>query len=713
MNWLGEAIRRLRAGTVHRTAGYDGEYGVIRLFEPGELPRTTRGARQSTEALFDLPAIPVAPVTSEKRTLSPGRPKVPSARRSPESAQSQVEGRGVRETADAGDATATPRAAHGVPEEGETASVPAGVFAVSPHQPWEPMLAGMEEVGTGLLDRLDALQRVAASAPGGPLLVVAGPGTGKTRTLTHRIAYLCADLGVRPDQCLAITFTRRAAAEMRERLAGLLGSDAERVTVATFHALGLQIVRENADAAGLTPGFGIADDEQREAVRAAAGEDPESVRKLLREQNLIDVDELITVPLELFAGDPRLADRYQMRWPWVFVDEYQDVDADQYDLLRALVPTDGNICAIGDPDQAIYSFRGADVGYFLRFAEDFAEARTVRLARNYRSTAPIIAVAAQVIAPGTLVRGRRLDPARVDPDDPLVAVHCAQTQAAEADWVAKAIDSLVGGVSHRSFDGGRVDPRTAPITAVAFTDIAVLYRTDAQAAAVVDALTRAGIPVQKRAHDRLRSRRAVREIAREVRFATSLEAGATVVDRVRAAARRLASGAPPLFAVEPAAPVLNEAEIFTAVELVVPLATTCGTDLEAFCQALATDLEADAMDPKTQAVHLVTLHASKGLEWPVVFIIGCEDGLVPLRFPGTPAARTDGDPARDDLDSVAEERRLFFVGVTRAQRQLFLTHSVRRPRTPFLDPVDPALLATLDPAPRPTSQSRHRQLRLI
>src|SRR5205823_2859525 len=128
----------------------------------------------------------------------------------------------------------------------------------SPHEPFEPMLAGMEEVGTGLLDRLDAMQRVAASAPGGPLLIVAGPGTGKTRTLTHRIAYLCAELDVYPEDCLAITFTRRAAEELRQRLAGLLGPVADDVTVGTFHSLGLAILRENAAAAGLSPGFRIA-----------------------------------------------------------------------------------------------------------------------------------------------------------------------------------------------------------------------------------------------------------------------------------------------------------------------------------------------------------------------------------------------------------------------------------------------------------------------
>jgi uncharacterized protein (TIGR00375 family) len=660
---LGEAIARLRRGEVRRTAGYDGEYGVIRLFDDREVTRAPDG-------LFDIPP----PATG-----TPSRVAAPKPRR--------------RTTA--------------------TQLPPPPPPPPSPHRPWEPMLAGMEEVGTGLLDRLDALQRVAASAPSGPLLVVAGPGTGKTRTLTHRIAYLCAELRVDAARCLAITFTRRAAEEMRARLRVLLGPEADQVTVATFHALGLQILRANAPAAGLAEGFTVADDLQRESVRAAAAGDPDVHRKLLRERNLVDLDDLTTVPVALLRDDPDLADRYRARWPWVFVDEYQDIDETQYELLRLLVAADGNLCAIGDPDQAIYSFRGADVGYFLRFAQDFTDARTVRLARNYRSTAPIIAAASQAIAPTSLVRGRRLEPARLDPDAPLLGVYPAASVAAEADWVATAIDGLVGGVSHRSFDAGRIDSRAGD-DGVSFADIAVLYRTDAQAAPIIEALTRAGIPVQKRSHDRLADRRAVAAIARELRFQSAQRSDdAGLVERVRAAGRALASGAPRLFEADGAMPaVFSEPEVYSAVELLLPLAARCGDDLGELLQALATGAEVDALDPRAQAVTLLTLHAAKGLEWPVVFLVGCEDGLLPLRLPGTPVT----------AEAEAEERRLFFVGLTRAQRRLFLSHSARRQRhggdyrparTPFLDPVDAGLLERLGAAAEKPELPRHRQLRLI
>jgi DNA helicase II / ATP-dependent DNA helicase PcrA len=406
--------------------------------------------------------------------------------------------------------------------------------------------------------------------------------------------------------------------------------------------------------------------------------------------------------------DRDLVDDYRRRWPWLFVDEYQDIDAGQYELLRLLAPTAGNVFAIGDPDQAIYSFRGGDVGHFLRFREDFTDARVVRLTRNYRSAAPIIAAASQAIAPTSLVRGRRLEPARLEPDAPLIGVCPAPTVAAEAQWLAATVDELVGGVSHRSFDG-RIDSRATGAGEHSFSDIAVLYRTDMQAQPIVEALTAANIPVQKRSHDRLLNRRAVPAIAREVRF----DSGATMVDRVRSVARVLASGRPPLFEVDGAtSAMLTESEVYTAVELLLPLAARCEDDLESFLQALAMGAEVDALDSRAQSVTLLTLHAAKGLEWPVVFLVGCEDGLLPLRFGATVP----------DEEAVAEERRLFFVGMTRAQRRLYLSHVGRRTRhaseieparTPFLAPVDPGLLQPLGEAAARPDRPRHRQLRLL
>ncbi|MFG3710507.1 UvrD-helicase domain-containing protein [Micromonospora sp. NPDC047730] len=665
---LAEGIGRLRRGDVRRVPGYDGEYGAITLFDPAELGG---GAATAQETLFDVP-VPA------QRTPAEPAPK-PRAKR--------------------------PAAAKAEPKRKAAPATPPPPIAPapSPHEPFEPMLAGMEEVGTGLLDRLDAMQRVAASAPGGPLLIVAGPGTGKTRTLTHRIAYLCAELNVFPEQCLAITFTRRAAEELRHRLDGLLGPVAEDVTVGTFHSLGLTILRENADAVGLPADFRIADDAQRAEARAEAGADDAGYAALLRKQDLVDLDELLTLPVALLRADRKLVQRYRERWRWIFVDEYQDVDEVQYELLRLLSPADGNLCAIGDPDQAIYSFRGADVGYFLRFSQDFTDARLVRLNRNYRSSAPILAAAVQAIAPSSLVRGRRLDPARLDPEAPLVGRYPAASVADEADFVVRTVDELVGGLSHRSLDSGRIDGRS---TSLSFSDIAVLYRTDAQAAPIVDALARANIPVQKRSHDRLRDRPGVAAIARELRHADGLDG--SLAARVRLAGQVLAER----FAVPTldGAGAVRPEDVRAAVDLLTPLARRCGDDLPLFLSQLATGAEVDALDPRAEAVTLLTLHAAKGLEFPVVFLVGAEDGLLPLRWPGS----------TPDDDAIAEERRLFFVGLTRAQDRLYVTHAARRSRqgnerecspSPFLDAIDPGLFERFGEAqPR---RPRDHQLRLI
>ncbi|GID13362.1 DNA helicase [Actinocatenispora rupis] len=735
---LGEAVSRLRRGEVHRAGGYDGEYGTISLFEPGEL----RGASGGTDALFDL-----APSPRVRRPLTAGAPKprpVPRQRPVPEQDELLTE-----------DGTAPPEALTGLGHV-------------------EPVLTGMERLGTGLLDLLDPDQKAAAQVTDGPVLIIAGPGTGKTRTLIQRLGHLIAECDVPAQQCLAVTFTRRAADEMRERLRFLLAGrfaadggtsagrsaesrsraavEANGATVSTFHALGLSILREHAPRLGLTPEFRIADsDEQLDAVGEAAGlPDDETVQarrllrqlhefrrpapagaerpgedltdllidytKALRARDLVDVDELVSLPVQLLSADETLVAAYRQRFTHVFVDEYQDVDEQQYRLLRLLCPPTGNLCAIGDPDQSIYSFRGADVGYFLRFREDFPTATVVRLTRNYRSTAPILAAAVQAIAPGTLVADRTLAPARRGAiNGARITRYVATSPADEAEYVARTVDQLVGGSSFHAIDTGRVDGRDGPLGGVGFADIAVLYRTDAQAAPVIDALSRAGVPVQKRSHDRLLDRPGVAAIADELRYATGIDGA--IAARVRLTAQVLAghaaAGAMRAGDDTYAGPPVTEGDIHNAVELLMPLAARCGADLPMFLSELATGAEVDTWDPRADRVTLLTLHASKGLEFPVVFLVGCEDGLLPLRLPGR-------EPTPEQL---AEERRLLFVGITRAQDRLYLSHAASRqrrgaaepqpaPESPYLSAIDPRLYDRLgeDPAPR---RPRARQLRLI
>jgi uncharacterized protein (TIGR00375 family) len=740
---LAEAIGRLRRGEVTREAGYDGEYGVIRLFDPAEL-RQPRGV----PALFEVEPAPAPASTPTSRPLSVPQPApVHQATPAPQPAPVPQPTR-----------VPQPASVHQpAPEAQPLPEAPPATGA----DPRPPGLTG----ATGLLDRLDAEQRAAAMVTTGPLLVVAGPGTGKTRVLTHRIAHLVTAHGVPAEQCLAITFTRRAAAELADRLAVLVPGHAPRVTVSTFHGLGARLLREQHDRVGLPAGFRVADPgdqlavlqevvgSEREARRllprlAAAlrsGEVPDELAdvaagyvKTMRTQDLVDLDDLLRLPLSILDSDPALCAAYRRRFPQVSVDEYQDIDEAQYRLLRLLVPPSGNLCAIGDPDQSIYAFRGADVGFFLRFAADYPAAQTVHLGRSYRSTATIVRAAVQAIAPSTLVRGRSLVAVRTGVAAP-VGRYAAADEQDEASFVARTIDRLLGGSSFHSLDSDRVDPRgETDRGGLSFADIAVLYRTDAASRAVTEALTRAGVPFQKRSHDRLADRPGVQAVVRELRFAGGAggptddradhptdggaggptdgpaggaagAAGGALADRVRRCARELADRVPPGLGPDTAAE--HAAELYQAADLLLPLADRCGGDLAAFLAELALGAEVDTLDPRADKVSLLTLHAAKGLEFPVVFCVGVEDDLLPLRLPGEP-------PPSDE--EVAEERRLLFVGLTRARSRLYLSHAHRRHRygaqrearpSPFLDAIDPALTERLDD---PTARApRPQQLRLL
>jgi uncharacterized protein (TIGR00375 family) len=688
---LAEALGRLRAGRVLREAGYDGEYGVIRLFERDELERPASAA-----VLFEPPP-QAAPRARRARLAAAGSP-TPRPGAVPEPA-AEDPGAAMAGATGAGTGAGT-----GTAESEVGAGATGGQVGA----------VGSGDLGSSPLEGLDPDQRAAAATVKGPLLIVAGPGTGKTRTLTHRIAHLVGDHGVPPERCLAITFTRRAADELRQRLGALLGGLAGAVTVATFHGLGLEIVAEQRAALGLGPGVRVADEVERLSVlrevsgaseaparrlaaeigrrkRARAADRPDGVPgppaevddllelydKALRERDLVDFDDLIALPVRLLGSDPRLAAHYRERWSWISVDEYQDVDELQYRLLRLLTTPGGNLCAIGDPDQAIYGFRGADVGFFLRFRQDFPGAASAQLSRNYRSSAAIVDGALQAIAPGTLVRDRVLRATGGRAAPPRVRMHRAASEAAEAEFVVHTIERLLGGSTFFSFDSGRVDGDGA--SDLSFADVAVLYRTDAQSPALVEALHRAGMPFQKRSHDRLADLPAVQAVLRALDQPPACGATApgdgSVPARVRLAA--LAAG-------------VAEADL----EPLLPLAARCGDDLDRFLGELALGAQVDTWDPRADRVSLLTLHAAKGLEFPVVFLVGCEDGLLPLRFGAA-------EPTGAEL---AEERRLLFVGMTRARSHLYLSWAARRARggavrdsapSPFLDAIDEALLERL------------------
>jgi DNA helicase-2/ATP-dependent DNA helicase PcrA len=666
---VAEAIGRLRRGDVRREAGYDGVYGTIRLFDPGELA----GA-----ALFDLPR----------------------ASRKPRAAGPVVAG--------AAGAPAGPAGPVGVSAETPAGAEEHGSDDGSDHGSAGPAALSVSST-------LDPEQGAIVTHDGGPLLVVAGPGAGKTRVLTHAIAHRIGN-GLPPERCLAVTFTRRARDELTERLAALLGAEtAARVTVATFHGLGLLILRD----------LGLEDGVDLDA--------PDGF------------DALLTLPMAALGDDPAVAAGYRARWTDVFVDEYQDVDEQQYRLLRLLTSAESRVCAIGDPDQAIYGFRGGDVGYFLQFQTDFGSAVTAQLSRSYRSAPTIVRAAMQLIRPGTLVPGRVLVPARSDIPDAPVALRAVADEREEAEAVGAEIEKLLGGASLHALDSRAVDGRDRVEHQLSFADFAVLYRTSAQAAAIGEALARRGFPFQRRSHVRLAETAGVPEILAALGDGGMLDIGPPDVASVAGPADVASVAGPADVAsvagsadVADADPVsvaellakavsaavsvtstasagsdvsragaagvetqsdtdLRRAEAIAAIrsaaDVLGPLADRCGADLDRFLDEVALGAEVDTWDPRADRITLLTLHAAKGLEFPVVFIVGCDDGLLPLR------------PWRGAEIDYAEERRLLFVGMTRATTRLTLLTAAKRMTrgevtacspSPFLSSIDPALLDRRD-----------------
>ena len=647
---VAEAVARLRRREVIREAGYDGVYGTIRLFRDAELERRSRGASLFGDDLE--PVRQAAPASADVVGAPPVQePPLPGPASPPSSAR------------------------------------------------WDDATSGQLSLSVELrsgdrdpLAGLDADQRRAAEVVDGPLLIVAGPGSGKTRTLTHRLAHLVTSYGVAPGGCLAVTFTRRAADEMRVRLRALLPDAWQGIPLHTFHSLGLSILREHWNAAGLQRGFRVASEAERLSLMrdtleiserqararlsgishgkrtgAPAADQQlarawEAYRREMETRNWCDFDDLVIRAADALEFDDESRARVRQRYPWVCIDEYQDVDEQQVRLIRQIVPPDGNICAIGDPDQAIYGFRGADRRFFAGFNEHFPAARVTRLNRNYRSNSNIVTLSTQVMAAAASA-GPSVPVLDDAPDR--VTLHEAPSEKAEAEFVVQSLEAILGGHSFFSIDSGRA----AEVQGhdLSFSDFAVLYRTEAHATALVEALQRSGMPFQQRSHDPLLAHPGVAALVDGL--GGSPDAG-SVRQRLEAARG-------------------GDQAAREASELLKPLADACGDDLERFLADLALATQVDTWDPRADRISLLTLHAAKGLEFPVVFIVGCEDGLLPLTW---------GKAGPDDL---AEERRLFYVGITRAMTRLYLCRARKRlwrgrvremPPSPYLADIEERLL---------------------
>ncbi len=679
---LAEGIRRMRTGEVNIAGGYDGEFGTITLFAAGEK-------EQLTAPQLNLFGRESAPADS------------PPAK-SPE----QVSGEKPAATTAVAEAPTLYRAA-------------ATGAAATTEQPTE----STDE--PAYLAALNARQRAAVECVDAPVIIVAGPGTGKTRTLTARIAHLILAQDVAPEAVLAITFTNKAAEEMAERLAGLLGKRlAARITIQTFHAFGLQLLQAHGELIGLSATFTIADEADQRALlkevvptateqavstylqQIARAKDlllspdaptlaehfpnqpelPELYARygaLLRANRLLDFEDLLFQTVQLLEEQPALLHAYQARYRWLSVDEYQDINYAQYTFLQLLTPPGTNFCAIGDPDQAIYGFRGAQRAYFQRFQQDFPRARILQLDQNYRSTQTILDAAVQVIGAGN----ERKDARQIWSDfvnQTKLALYQAPTDKAEAEYVVHQIEQLVGGTSYFSLDSGRTSGNEAEVRA--FGDFAVLYRSRAQSRLLIQAFDRSGIPYQTVGQQPLTAYKEIRQIMAYLWLAVN-PTSPYYQEQIYANARRKDLARIGVFLPRLQA-MANEKSVAELIDVVAEFiridlaqkpsqaqhermeslrrrATAHGTDLRAFLEALLLQKETDLYDARADRVTLMTLHAAKGLEFPVVFIVGCEEGLLPYTLAGR-------EP------DIEEERRLFYVGMTRAQQRLILLHARRR-----------------------------------
>ncbi|MDZ7369586.1 MAG: UvrD-helicase domain-containing protein [candidate division KSB1 bacterium] len=631
---LAEAIRRMREGKVMPEPGYDGEYGLVRIFMPGEREKIAR-----QQLLFELP-----------KAEKPQRQDV----RKPEQ---QIETIQISEP-------------------------PTELFG------------------------LDEEQRKAVEHRGTPLLIIAGPGSGKTRTLTHRLAAIIEEGSAEPEEVLAVTFTNRAADEMRERLSHLLGrARAERMTISTLHAFGAEILRRMEEPfAGRTASFsiiepaahpglheslkplfektanpwpriafyksrGILSDSLPKEVAETEGEAFTTLfrryEELLTELDAVDLEDLILLPLRLLRFKPEVRRTVLRQFPVVAVDEFQDLSRIQYELIRLFALSARDFCAIGDPDQAIYGFRGAEPRLFERFQEEFPHARVIRLARNYRST-PIISAAAQQML-------RRRTVSVESPANAVkVIIHHAVSDRAEAEYIVQTVEQLVGGTGFFSFDSERVDRTEARL---AFGDIAVLFRSRAAAPALIEAFHRSGIPYDY-ADDAFTLDEPLYRLltaARKKESSALFDDAKNFFGDEEAACSYLAAAAdlPADASAETLLSLImkylpeNRAGEQTArfLDRLMKWAAAFQHEPQRFFDALAVQRSLDRLDPRADRVRLLTLHAAKGLEFSAVFIAACEEGILPHHL------------GRNDLE---EERRLLYVGMTRAKRFLFLTHAKTR-----------------------------------
>src|SRR5499433_3643493 len=578
-----------------------------------------------------------------------------------------------------------------------------------------------------LQGQLNPPQQEAVQHGDGPLLILAGAGSGKTRVITHRIAYLIRACSVLPEQLLAVTFTNKAAEEMRQRVHQLLGTSGLPIWLSTFHAACARLLRREAEALRLSPQFVIYDTADQLSLMKQCAQElkidqelyaPQAIMRRISalKNDLIDADtflrdagdfdDLLMLAVQLFRRHPDILERYQHRWRYIMVDEYQDTNMAQYHMLHLLAAKHRNLCVVGDDDQSVYRFRGANVRNILNFERDYPDATVIKLEQNYRSTATILDAAMSVVVknPGRKDKTLWTDNARGLP----IGYFCAQDEVHEAETICQNIAGL-----HRT-------------DKLPYRHFAVFYRTNAQSRVLEDGLRRAGIPYQVVGGLRFYDRQEIKDALAYLRLLVNARdtlslrriinvprrgIGQTTWSKIEAlAAERGVSG---LEALELAlatdlvnkgtlsklqafhellqglrndalhmgvADITREVltrtgydaqlkmertpEAQTRLENLSELVNAAdefdrhmpGASLQEFLEHTALISDQDSLADDSGTVVLMTLHASKGLEFPVVLIAGMENGLFPH-------SRSFDEPAQ-----MEEERRLCYVGMTRAEK---------------------------------------------
>ena len=609
-----------------------------------------------------------------------------------------------------------------------------------------------------VLEGLNQAQREAVEAIEGPVLILAGPGSGKTRVIAHRVAYLIKVWGISPYHILAVTFTNKAAREMKERLYHLLGSSVEDLTLGTFHAICARILRREGAHIGLDSRFVIYDEDDQLALvkrslqeldldpkrypprpflsaissaksRLVAPEDYvkynyfdevvqrvyQRYQEVLGESRALDFDDLLMKAIYLFRHRPEVLSKYQQRYYHVMIDEFQDTNIAQYVLARQLAGEYRNICVVGDPDQSIYSWRFADLRNILSFEKDYPDAKVVYLEQNYRSTKTILEVAGHVISANRQRKEKGLWTEN-EVGVPFTVAE-AYTEQEEAQFVVSEVDSLN---SQGLFKPG---------------DCAVMYRTNAQSRAIEETFIRYGMPYKLVGGTRFYERREIKDVIAYLRLIHNPYDSVGLSRVINVPPRGIGSrtmeelsqwakghSLPIYAALQMVADdnssfnprtsraltdflamlnqlimrsdELNVVELFDLVlersgykeyilededgedrwDNILELRTVANDyrhlapkdSLSSFLEGVALVSDVDSYDEKVDAVTLITLHAAKGLEFPVVFIVGMEEGLLPHR------------KSSDDPDQMEEERRLCYVGITRAKQRVYLVRAFRR-----------------------------------